>query len=98
MLRNPVWCGSEGVVDEWLVRVGDLAPDSEQPDQHETPVRLSRLLVAGPVVPFFSPLAMSRGCTAQTCHVRDLVAEFEEGRDQIQRRPISSTARSKTGQ
>ena len=60
-----------------LVRVGDLAPDFELPDQHQTGVRLSRLLGAGPVVLFFYPLAMSRGCTAESCHFRDLAAEFE---------------------
>lgn len=60
-----------------LVRVGDLAPDFELPDQYETAVRLSRLLAAGPVVLFFYPLAMSRGCTAESCHFRDLAAEFE---------------------
>lgn len=38
---------------------------------------MSRLLEAGPVVVFFYPLAMSRGCTAESCHVRDLAAEFE---------------------
>ena len=59
------------------VGVGDLAPDFELPDQHQTRVRLSRLLEAGPVVVFFYPLAMSRGCTAESCHVRDLAAEFE---------------------
>ncbi|QVT80669.1 Putative peroxiredoxin [Nocardioides aquaticus] len=37
------------------LRVGDLAPDFELSDQHETPVRLSRLLAAGPVVLFFYP-------------------------------------------
>ncbi len=58
------------------IGVGDLAPDFKLPDQHETPVRLSRLLVAGPVVLFFYPLAMSRGCTAESCHFRDLAAEF----------------------
>jgi peroxiredoxin Q/BCP len=59
------------------LRVGDLAPDFELPDQHETMVRLSRLLEVGPVVLFFYPLAMSRGCTAESCHFRDLAAEFE---------------------
>ncbi|GAA4289042.1 peroxiredoxin [Georgenia daeguensis] len=59
-----------------LLGVGDLAPDFELPDQHQTAVRLSRLLVAGPVVLFFYPLAMSRGCTAESCHFRDLAAEF----------------------
>jgi peroxiredoxin Q/BCP len=59
-----------------LVRVGDIAPDFELPDQNGNAVRLSDLLVAGPVVLFFYPLAMSRGCTAQSCHFRDLAAEF----------------------
>ncbi|RPF26191.1 peroxiredoxin [Georgenia muralis] len=59
-----------------VLGVGDLAPDFELPDQHQTAVRLSRLLVAGPVVLFFYPLAMSRGCTAESCHFRDLAAEF----------------------
>jgi len=60
-----------------LVRVGEVAPDFELSDQHQTPVWLSRLLEAGPVVLFFYPLAMSRGCTAESCHFRDLAAEFE---------------------
>lgn len=38
---------------------------------------MSRLFVVGPVVLFFYPLAMSRGCTAESCHFRDLAAEFE---------------------
>ena len=59
-----------------LLGVGDLAPDFELPDQHQNAVRLSRLLVDGPVVLFFYPLAMSRGCTAESCHFRDLAAEF----------------------
>ena len=60
-----------------LVRVGDFAPDFELPDQHGDTVRLTRLLAAGPVVLFFYPLAMSRGCTAESCHFRDLAGEFE---------------------
>jgi len=59
------------------IRVGDYAPDFELPDQHGATVRLTRLLAAGPVVLFFYPLAMSRGCTAESCHFRDLAAEFE---------------------
>ena len=38
--------------------------------------RLSELLAAGPVVLFFYPAAMTRGCTAESCHFRDLAAEF----------------------
>ncbi len=58
------------------MRVGDIALDFELPDQNGNAVPLSDLLVAGPVVLFFYPLAMSRGCTAQSCHFRDLAAEF----------------------
>jgi peroxiredoxin Q/BCP len=56
---------------------GDLAPDFELPDQSGTPRRLSTLLAeGGPVVLFFYPAAMSPGCTAESCHFRDLAKEF----------------------
>jgi peroxiredoxin Q/BCP len=38
---------------------------------------LSDLLTAGPVVLFFYPAAMTYGCTRESCHFRDLKAEFE---------------------
>ncbi|MEH0985126.1 peroxiredoxin [Micromonospora sp. CPCC 205556] len=46
------------------------------PDETGTPRRLSELLASGPVVLFFYPAAMTRGCTAESCHFRDLAAEF----------------------
>ncbi|BCJ46002.1 peroxiredoxin [Actinoplanes ianthinogenes] len=55
---------------------GDTAPDFELPDQDGTPRRLTDLLADGPVVLFFYPAAMTRGCTAEACHFRDLAAEF----------------------
>ncbi|GAA3393686.1 peroxiredoxin [Cryptosporangium minutisporangium] len=56
---------------------GDLAPDFELPDQDGVPRRLSTLLAeGGPVVLFFYPAAMSPGCTAESCHFRDLAKEF----------------------
>ncbi|MFD5826199.1 peroxiredoxin [Lentzea sp. NPDC060358] len=55
---------------------GDLAPDFTLPDQDGTDRKLSELLENGPVVLFFYPGAMSRGCTAESCHFRDLAAEF----------------------
>ncbi|SEF15186.1 peroxiredoxin [Jiangella alba] len=55
---------------------GDPVHDFVLPDQSGTPRRLSELLAAGPVVLFFYPAAMSRGCTAEACHFRDLAAEF----------------------
>ncbi|MEH1168504.1 peroxiredoxin [Micromonospora sp. CPCC 205539] len=58
------------------VGVGDLVEDFELPDETGTPRRLSELLADGPVVLFFYPAAMTRGCTAESCHFRDLAAEF----------------------
>jgi thioredoxin-dependent peroxiredoxin len=56
---------------------GDLVEDFELLDQTGTPRRLSTLLADGPVVLFFYPAAMTGGCTAESCHFRDLAAEFE---------------------
>ncbi|MET8307361.1 peroxiredoxin [Micromonospora sp. NPDC005173] len=58
------------------VSVGDVVEDFELPDETGTPRRLSEFLAAGPVVLFFYPAALSRGCTAESCHFRDLAAEF----------------------
>ncbi|TDC84333.1 peroxiredoxin [Micromonospora sp. KC606] len=58
------------------VAVGDLVGDFELPDETGTPRRLSEFLAAGPVVLFFYPAAMTRGCTVESCHFRDLAAEF----------------------
>ena len=57
---------------------GDLAPDFTLPDEQGTDRRLSDFLATGPVVLFFYPLAMSGGCTKESCHFRDLAAEFAE--------------------
>lgn len=55
---------------------GDRAPDFELPDQEGNTVRLMDLLAAGPVVVYFYPAAMTPGCTRESCHFRDLSAEF----------------------
>ncbi|WP_229073261.1 peroxiredoxin [Actinoplanes sp. DH11] len=55
---------------------GDIAPDFELPDQDGTPRRLTDLLAAGPVVLFFYPGALTKGCTAEACHFRDLTTEY----------------------
>jgi len=60
------------------VKAGDTAPDFELPDQTGTPRRLSELLADGPVVLFFYPAAMTPGCTAESCHFRDLAVDFAE--------------------
>jgi peroxiredoxin Q/BCP len=59
------------------VQPGDPAPDFELPDENGTPRRLGDFLANGPVVLFFYPAAMTPGCTAESCHFRDLSAEFE---------------------
>ena len=59
------------------MRKGDTAPDFELPDETGTPRKLSELLTHGPVVLFFYPGAMTYGCTKESCHFRDMKAEFE---------------------
>jgi thioredoxin-dependent peroxiredoxin len=58
------------------MRSGDVVPNFELPDQTGTPRSLSELLQGGPVVLFFYPAAMTYGCTKESCHFRDLKAEF----------------------
>lgn len=58
------------------MNIGDPVPDFELPDQDGAPRRLSTLVADGPVVLFFYPAAMTGGCTAESCHFRDLGAEF----------------------
>lgn len=59
------------------MRTGDTVVDFELPDETGAPRKLSDLLVHGPVVLFFYPAAMTYGCTKESCHFRDLKAEFE---------------------
>src|SRR5919204_6456766 len=54
----------------------DVVSDFELPDQDGTPRTLTGLLAGGPVVLFFYPAAMTSGCTKESCHFRDLGAEF----------------------
>jgi peroxiredoxin Q/BCP len=55
---------------------GDKAPDFELTDETGTTRRLADLLANGPVVLYFYPMALTPGCTAESCHFRDLGAEF----------------------
>lgn len=57
---------------------GDLAPEFTLPDQTGEPRSLSGFLASGPVVLFSYPAAMTAGCTAESCHFRDLGTEFAE--------------------
>jgi thioredoxin-dependent peroxiredoxin len=58
------------------MQAGDHVSDFTLLDQHGTPTTLSALLKDGPVVLFFYPAAMTTGCTKESCHFRDLKAEF----------------------
>jgi peroxiredoxin Q/BCP len=55
---------------------GELAPDFTLADEKGEQRTLSLFLASGPVVLFFYPAAMTTGCTAESCHFRDLAAEF----------------------
>ena len=59
------------------MRTGDVVPDFELPDQEGATRSLSEFLAKGPVVLFFYPAALTPGCTKESCHFRDLAAEFE---------------------
>lgn len=59
------------------MNAGDVVEDFELPDQTGTPRKLSEFLADGPVVLFFYPAAMTYGCTKESCHFRDLAAEFK---------------------
>lgn len=58
------------------IGIGDRVEDFALKDQNGQQRRLSELLTDGPVVLFFYPAAMTSGCTAESCHFRDLGAEF----------------------
>lgn len=60
------------------MKKGDLVPDFSLPDDDGTLRTLSDFLDHGPVVLFFYPAAMTSGCTVESCHFRDLGAEFKE--------------------
>ena len=58
------------------MEVGDVAPAFELTADDGSTVRLVDELTHGPVVLFFYPKAMTSGCTAESCHFRDLASEF----------------------
>jgi len=60
------------------MKPGDLAPDFELLDDAGNQRSLGEFLADGPVVLFFYPAAMTAGCTAESCHFRDLAKEFAD--------------------
>ena len=61
-----------------MLKVGDTVQEFAAIDQNGNEVTLSGLLADGPIVLFFYPKAMTTGCTKESCHFRDLAAEFAE--------------------
>lgn len=59
------------------MRQGDKIPDFDVTDQRGETYPFGDLLTSGPVVLFFYPAAFTPGCTKESCHFRDLAAEFE---------------------
>jgi peroxiredoxin Q/BCP len=59
------------------VKTGDHVADFALPDQTGAVRHLSEFLEKGPVVLFFYPAAMTYGCTKESCHFRDLKADFD---------------------
>ncbi|SFB20633.1 peroxiredoxin Q/BCP [Amycolatopsis marina] len=60
------------------MKQGDLVEDFTLSDEKGQRRSLTEFLETGPVVLFFYPAAMTTGCTAESCHFRDLAAEFAE--------------------
>ena len=58
-----------------LVDPGKKAPAFTLKDQDGTPHKLADY-AGRSVVLFFYPAAMTKGCTMESCHFRDLGAEF----------------------
>ncbi len=77
------------------MQVGDVVVDFELIDDNGEPRTLTGLLTNGPVVLFFYPAAMTGGCTAESCHFRELAAEFAAvGAQRVGISPDSSTKQS----
>src|SRR5690348_7668566 len=60
------------------MKPGDVAPDFKLLDDEGQKRSLGEFLANGPVVLFFYPAAMTVGCTAESCHFRDLAKEFAQ--------------------
>ncbi|MCX6512329.1 MAG: peroxiredoxin [Actinobacteria bacterium] len=59
-----------------MLNNGQHVEDFTLPDQEGKQRSLSEFLAKGPVVLFFYHAAMTPGCTKESCHFRDLGAEF----------------------
>ena len=60
------------------MNIGDRVPDFTAALDDGRTVAFSELLEDGPAVVFFYPKAFTPGCTAESCHFRDLATEFDD--------------------
>lgn len=82
------------------MKIGDRVADFVLPDQDGRPTTLSEVVKDGSVVLFFYPVALSGGCTAESCYFRDLSAEFAAAgariigisRDKVEKQKAFDTA------
>lgn len=61
-----------------MLRIGELAPDFELPDQDGKPVRLSECLRHGPVLLYFYPADFTPVCTREACAFRELQPQLQQ--------------------
>jgi thioredoxin-dependent peroxiredoxin len=59
------------------VEVGDQVPEFELLDARGVKRSLTELLSRDYLVLFFYPMALTKGCTVESCHFRDLGSEFD---------------------
>ncbi len=59
------------------LRVGDTVPDLTSTDHHGNPFSLADQAKEGLTLFFFYPKALTPGCTAQACSLRDAFAELQ---------------------
>lgn len=55
-----------------MLKIGELAPDFELPDQDGVKQRLSVLLDGKPLILYFYPADFTPGCTKEACNLRNL--------------------------
>lgn len=59
--------------------VGAEAPDVTAPDENGKPVKLSDIYKSGDLtLVYFYPKAMTGGCTAQACSLRDAIVDLKD--------------------
>ena len=64
--------------DNGKIKIGDALPAVTAPDQDGKPVNLAEVGKTGYTLVYFYPKAMTPGCTAQACSLRDSYTELQE--------------------